>query len=85
MSCHTGKITKKQVAILSVLGAIAAGIGYISITTNNPALSAAVPAILAFALCPIMFAAMGGVVWFVSCFKKNNGPVLSQKDSIPSN
>lgn len=63
MSCDTGKITKRKIVILSSAGA---GIGiasYFAFTTV-PALAAAIPAILTFAACPAMCAAMGGAMWF---------------------
>jgi len=83
MSCRADKITKKRIAMFSGLGAIASGVGYISTTMNNPVLNVAVPAILTFALCPIMCAVMGGVIWFVGRFKKNS-PAIPKKDNVPN-
>jgi len=77
MSCGSGKITKKKIAIFSSIG-IGIGItalSYIALTTtNNPILAATMPAVLGFAACPAMCVAMGGGMWFMNRLskKKNN-------------
>jgi hypothetical protein len=72
MSCSTGRITKKKIAIFSSLGIlIVVGIYFAFITTNNPAVAAAVPALLSFAACPAMCMAVGGIMWFSSRFSRN--------------
>jgi hypothetical protein len=47
--------------MISGAGTGAAGIAYVSLTAN-PGAVAAIPAILAFAVCPAMYAAMGGAM-----------------------
>jgi hypothetical protein len=56
------RFNKKRIAILSTIGAGAAGVAYLSVTIN-PAIGAAIPAILSFATCSAMCAAMGGTMW----------------------
>jgi len=41
-------------------------------TTNNPAIAAALPALLSFAVCPLMCAAVGGLMWFSRRSSKSN-------------
>ncbi|MGH9993410.1 MAG: hypothetical protein ACREAZ_12410 [Nitrososphaera sp.] len=55
-------MTKKRIAIFSSIGA---GVGIASYATFaiNPALGAAVPGLLIFAVCPAMCGAMGGAMW----------------------
>jgi len=94
MSCGSGKITKKKIAIFSSIG-IGIGITALSYvaftTTNNPVLAAAMPAVLGFAACPAMCVAMGGGMWFMNRLskKKNNknenqNVNLEEKTSPPS-
>jgi hypothetical protein len=71
MSCSTGRITKKKITIFSCIGIlIVVGTYFAFITTNNPAIVAAVPA-LSFAACPAMCVAVGGIMWFSSRFSRN--------------
>jgi hypothetical protein len=72
MSCNTGKFTKRKVIVLSLLGiGVAVGI-YFASSTNNPAVAAVVPALTAFAICPVMCAVVGGLIWFMNHSAKNN-------------
>lgn len=72
MSCNTGRLTKRKIIVLSLLGVgIAAGTYFAISTTNNPAVAAAVPALAAFAICPAMCAAMGGLIWFMNRSSKD--------------
>lgn len=72
MSCSTGRITKKKIAIFSSIGVlIVVGTYFAFVTTNNPAVAAAIPALLSFAACPAMCMALGGIMWFSSRFSRN--------------
>lgn len=74
MSCNTGRLTKKKIILLSLLVAgVALGIYFVFLTTNNPIIAAAVPAIAAFAICPAMCAIMGGLIWVMNRSSKNKG------------
>jgi hypothetical protein len=74
MSCNTGRLTKRKIIVLSFLGVgIAAGTYFAFSTTNNPAVAAAVPALAAFAMCPAICAAVGGLIWFMNRSSKDNG------------
>lgn len=66
MSCDSGKIsTKKKVIIFSLVGlAIAIATYLVFTTTNNPAIAAALPALLSLGACPLMCAIVGGLMWF---------------------
>jgi hypothetical protein len=91
MSCDNGsennterRFSKKRIAILFTIGAGVAGAGYISFTTN-PAIGASVSAILAFAACPAMCAAMGGSMWLSRRFskkKKQHGRQVQQQQLL---
>jgi hypothetical protein len=71
MSCSTGRITKKKIAIFSSIGVlIAVGTYFAFMTINNPTVAAAIPA-LSFAACPAMCVAVGGIMWFSSRFSRN--------------
>ena len=61
--CHNiGRGSKKRaIPMISGAGAGTAGIAYFSLTAN-PSAVAAIPAILAFAACPAICAAMGGAM-----------------------
>jgi hypothetical protein len=67
MSCHNmgGGSKKRTIAMISGAGAGVAGIAYVSLMAN-PGATAAIPAILAFAACPAMCAAM----WLSRRFSK---------------
>jgi hypothetical protein len=66
MSCDNGKIsTKKKFIIFSSVGlAIAIATYLVFTTTNNPAIAAALPALLSLGACPLMCAIVGGLMWF---------------------
>jgi hypothetical protein len=66
------RFSKKRIAILSAMGAGAIGAVYLSFTAN-PAIGASISAILAFAACPAMCAAMGGTMWLSRRFSKKKG------------
>jgi uncharacterized membrane protein YhiD involved in acid resistance len=74
------RFSKKRIAILSTMGAGAVGALYLSVTTN-PAIGAPIYAILAFAACPTMCAAMGGSMWLSRRLskKKGNAQQIQQK------
>jgi hypothetical protein len=77
MSCHNSN-NRKRIAIFAGIGAAgAAAIGYASLAAN-PAAAAALPAVIAFAACPAMCAAMGGAMWLSRRFKKRNNVMLAQ-------
>jgi hypothetical protein len=80
MACHSGKTsTKKKIIIFSSMGIVMATATYlIFTTTNNPAIAASLPALLSFAICPLMCAAVGGLMWFSHRSSKSND---SHKDS----
>jgi hypothetical protein len=68
MSCHGNN--RKRIAIIAGAGAGAAGvIIYASLAANSVA-AAALPAVLGFAACPAMCAAMGGIIWLNHRFSK---------------
>jgi hypothetical protein len=74
MNCNTGKFTKKKIILLSLLGVgLTVGIYFVFSTTNNPAIAATVPALAAFAICPVMCAVMGGLMWMMNRSSKNKG------------
>jgi len=66
MSCDSEKMsTKKKIIMFSFVGLVIATATYlVFITTNNPAIAAALPALVAFAACPLMCAAIGSLMWF---------------------
>ena len=70
MSCGTGKMTKKKIAIFSGIGAGTAAVFYFAFATHNPTLAAIAPTFLTLGLCPAMCAAMGGAMWFSNKFAK---------------
>jgi hypothetical protein len=81
MSCHNmggGGSKKMRIAMISGAGAGAAGIAYVSLAAN-PAASAALPAVLAFAACPVMCAAMGGAMWLSRHFSKRKNQTQLQE------
>lgn len=69
MSCGTGKMTKKKIAVISTIGG---GIIAASYTTStiNPAAGVVIYAALPFLAFPVMCAAMGGAMWFSNRFAK---------------
>jgi len=70
MSCGTGKMTKKKIAIFSGVGAGTATVFYFAFATHNPALAAVAPTFLTLGFCPVICAAMGGAMWFSNKFAK---------------
>lgn len=66
MSCSPGKMsTKRKVTIFLSVGLAAAITSYLTFTTtNNPAIASALSALLSLAVCPLMCAVMGGIMWF---------------------
>lgn len=64
MSCGTGKLSKKKIAIFSGIGMGTASVFYFAFATHNPTLATIAPAFLTLGLCPVMCAAMGGAMWF---------------------
>jgi hypothetical protein len=74
MSCNTGRLTKKKIILLSlIVVGVTIGIYFVFLTTNNPIIAAAVPALAAFAICPAMCAIMGGLIWVMNRSSKNKG------------
>jgi len=70
MSCGTGRMTKKKIAILAFIGTGTAVMFYFAFATNNPYLAAVTPIPLTLGLCLAMCAAMGGAMWFSNKFAK---------------
>jgi hypothetical protein len=70
MSCGTGKMTKKKIAIFSGVGAGTAAVFYFAFATHNPAIATVSPIFLTLGLCPVICAAMGGAMWFSNKFAK---------------
>lgn len=64
MSCGTGRISKKKIAIFSGAGAGTAAVFYLAFATHNPALAAVAPTFLTLGLCPALCVGIGGAVWF---------------------
>lgn len=74
MSCSIGKLTKKKIILLSLLSVgLTVGIYFVISTTNNTAIAVALPALAAFAICPVMCAAMGGLMWMMNRSSKYRG------------
>lgn len=74
MAGDSGKTsTKKKITIFSSMGLVLATATYLVFTTtNNPAIAAALPTLLSFAVCPLMCAAVGGLMWFSRRSSKSN-------------
>jgi hypothetical protein len=78
---------KKMIAIISGAGVGVAGIAYVSLAAN-PVAAAAIPAVLAFAACPAMCAAMGGAMWLSRRFSKRKNqtevqqPIVNSKEEV---
>jgi hypothetical protein len=88
MSCHNmgggGRRSKKRiVAIISGAGIAVTGIAYVSLATN-PVAAAVIPAILAFAACPAMCAAMGGAMWLNRRISKRKNQTQVQQPVVNS-
>jgi hypothetical protein len=77
--------TKKKIIVFSFLG-LAIATAYLVLTaTNNPATAAAIPVFLPFATCPLMCAAIGGLMWFSRRrhSKSNNSHKVNHHQHIP--
>jgi hypothetical protein len=74
MACDSGKTsTKKKIIIFSSMGiVIAIATYFVFTTTNNPAIAATLPALISFTVCPLMCAAVGGLMWFSRRSSKSN-------------
>jgi len=72
-----------MVAIISGAGVGIAGIAYISLAAN-PVAAAAIPAVLTFAACPAMCAAMGGTMWLSRRFSKRKNQTQVQQSVVNS-
>jgi hypothetical protein len=80
MSCHGSNEgnSKRRIAIISTVCAGAAGIvAYVSST--NPAFAATLSALLVFAACPVMCAAMGGIMWLNRRLSKKKAMKMLQQ------
>jgi hypothetical protein len=81
------KFGKKKIAILSMTGVGVAGGTYLAATVN-PAIGASIPALLTFAACPAMCAAMGATMWVSKRFSKRKNltrvqePVVNSKQEV---
>jgi hypothetical protein len=84
MRCSTiGKLTKKKIAVFSSIGLGIASISYVVFTiTNNPAITATVPAIVSLAICPTMCIAIGGAMVFMNRFSRNKNNTNNQKQDL---
>lgn len=72
MSCSDGKMTKKRIITLLVIGIGIIGIIYaVSRATNNFAILTLSPLVLAFAACPIMCGVMGVGMWLMGRHSRN--------------
>jgi hypothetical protein len=81
MSCSGRKMTKRRIITLVVVAiGIVATIYAVSAATNNFAILAASPLVLAFAACPIMCAVMAGGMWLVGRLSRNK-----QKANVENN
>jgi hypothetical protein len=88
MICHnTGRASsnkkKRTIAIISGAGVGVAGIAYVSLGAN-PVAAAAIPAVLAFAACPAMCAAMGGAMWLSGRISKRKNQTQVQQSVVNS-
>lgn len=72
MSCSSGKMTKKRIITLLVVGIGIIGTIYaVSVVTNNFAILTLSPLVLAFAACPIMCGIMGVGMWVMGRRSRN--------------
>jgi len=75
-------MTKKRIiALASIVVGIAAIIYTISVSTKNFALLALSPLALGFLACPLMCAAMGGVLWLAGRLSRNKEKANFQPNS----
>ncbi len=82
MSCSGRKMTKRRIITLVVVAiGIVATIYAVSAATNNFAILAASPLVLAFAACPIMCAVMAGGMWLVGRLSRNKHKASLQANS----
>jgi hypothetical protein len=89
MACDPGKMsTKKKIIMFSSIGlVIAITATYLVLTTtitNNPTIAAAIPVLLSFAACPLMCAAVGGLMWFSRRSSKINESHKSSHNKLIS-
>ena len=86
MSCGPGKITaRKKFVIFTSIGIGVAAIAYlVFVTTNNPALTASIPAILSLAAGPVICVGFGGVIVFMNRFSKNRNSTIDLKKGVSS-
>lgn len=81
MNCSsTGKITKKKIVIFAAIGIGIAAAVYFAFASNNPAISAIIPLLLAFAPCLGMCGVMGVVMWLKGRTSRNG---KQTKNKIP--
>lgn len=81
MSCSGGKMTKKRVITLLVIGLGIIGTIYVvSNATNNFAILIASPLLLAFAACPIMCGVMGVAMWLMGRHSRNKQKAIVEKN-----
>lgn len=78
-----GRGSKKNIAIISGAGVGAASIAYVSLA-GNPIAAAALPAVIAFAACPGMCAAMGGAMWLSRRISKRKNQTEVQQPVVNS-
>lgn len=85
MACDSGKMsTKKKIIMFSSMGLVIVTATYLVFTTtNNPAIAAALPALLSFATCPLMCAAVGGLMWFSHRSSTSNDNHKGNSHSTP--
>lgn len=83
MSCHGNN--RKRIAIIAGAGAGAAGVITYASLAANPVAAAALPAVLVFAACPAICAAMGGIMWLSRLMpkKKNTMMLLQEQQQQP--
>lgn len=79
MSCSsTGKITKKKIVILSAIVIVIVAATYFAFTSDNPAIVAVIPLLLAFAPCLGMCGVMGGIMWLKGRSSKNGKQIKNK-------
>jgi hypothetical protein len=72
MSCNNnGKFTKRKIIIFSLIGIAVAATTYFLFMATNSRAALALPAVLGLVACPLMCAAMGGIMWIGGRLNKN--------------
>jgi flagellar basal body-associated protein FliL len=85
MSCSNNKkFTKKKIIIFSLIGIAAAAITYFVFSATNSGAALALPAVLGLAACPLMCAAMGGIMW-ISARLGNKNKQKVNSDRVVTN